>query len=149
MTYDIARTDRCAEPTTNALLHLNSKGQPILNFSIRNLLFVSSTQRQALEAVQELAVRHKLETPFVAGDIRFINNLAMLHSRDAFEGGCGSDKRHLLRLWLRNEELGWPIPPGLVPDWKISFEGAQGTERWDLNPMTEDELHKNESSRCG
>jgi len=46
------------------------------------------------------------------GDIRFINNLALLHGREAFEDGADL-KEHLVRLWLRNENEDWPLPPAL------------------------------------
>ena len=147
--YDTVRFDKNAETTTNALLHLNSHGQPILNFSVRNLLYVSPTQREALEAVQDLARRHKLEVPFQDGDMRFINNLALLHSRDDLKKSPGSDQRYLLRMWLRNEKLGWPIPTELQCDWKKSFEDVQGRGRWDAKVMTEEELYDCDSTKCG
>ena len=110
---------------------------------------MNPAQREALQAIQELARQHMLETPFQTGDMRFINNLAMLHSRDAIKEGGDSDKRYLLRLWLRNEALGWPIPAGLQHDWKETFEDAQGRERWDSEVMTEEELYDKSSSKCG
>ena len=59
---------------------------------------MTPAQREALEVIQELARHHMLETLFQTGDMRFINNLAMLHSRDAVKEGGDSDKRYLLRL---------------------------------------------------
>ena len=99
--------------------------------------------------MQDLARRHKKETPFRNGDMLFVNNLALLHSREAIKKDRGSNTRYLLRMWLRNEELGWPIPTGLQHDWTKTFEDVKGRERWDSKVMTEEELYDNDSTRCG
>ena len=58
--------------------------------------------------VEELAI----DMPFGKGDIQFLNNHVILHSRHAFrDGDVPSQKRHLMRLWL-NDAIGRPIPEG-------------------------------------
>ena len=39
-----------------------------------------------------------------------------------------SDSRHLLRLWLRDKELGWEIPALLKGVWDGVFGGMDGKE---------------------
>ena len=53
----------------------------------------------------------------------FFNNLSMLHARDAFvDNEAAGNKRHLLRLILRNEEMAYELPPELEETWKALYE---------------------------
>lgn len=50
-----------------------------------------------------------------------------------------TDRRHLLRLWLRDEENGWKIPQklqkGLGRTWdSLRYEAASDNHRFPLNP---------------
>ncbi|CAJ2500746.1 Uu.00g035990.m01.CDS01 [Anthostomella pinea] len=112
----------------------------ILNFSRRLLVgsdafprsagipSLSLVQSEALEAVNTAAEKNQVRIKMEAGDLRFINNLAMLHARDSFEN---DDKcqRHLVRLWLRDPENSWRIPLPLHDDWarvygnQVTMEG--------------------------
>lgn len=38
-------------------------------------------------------------------------------------------RRHLLRLWLRNEELAWDIPAGLKPYYNKIYYGLKPEEQ--------------------
>ena len=99
-------------------------GNVILNFSRRNLTgsyhtprtkglpVLTEAQAEALDAVHFLAEKHQLKMAMAPGDLRFFNNLAILHRRDGFEDS-ESDKRHMMRVWLWNEELTWSLPPAL------------------------------------
>ncbi|KAH9204577.1 hypothetical protein DL95DRAFT_319195, partial [Leptodontidium sp. 2 PMI_412] len=92
-----------------ALLHLTVGGQIILNFSTHSLQGspphprpaelppLTARQLEALEVVEQLARKYTLETTFLPGDIRFMNNFAMLRSRDPYQNQ-NSPPRHLLRL---------------------------------------------------
>ncbi|KAH7317544.1 hypothetical protein BKA65DRAFT_556955 [Rhexocercosporidium sp. MPI-PUGE-AT-0058] len=107
-----------------ALLHLTVDGQIILNFSTHSLQGspphprpaelppLTARQLEALEVVEQLARKYTLVTTFLPGDIRFMNNFAMLHSRDPYQNQNGPP-RHLLRLWLSSEENGVMIPESL------------------------------------
>ncbi|KAG6839151.1 hypothetical protein C0991_005406 [Blastosporella zonata] len=78
---------------------------------------LSEAQAEALDAVHFLGEKYNLGLNFQKGDIQYINNLAVFHARDAFTD-TPEKTRHLLRLWLRNEELAWQTPEELESYWK-------------------------------
>ncbi|KAH6714742.1 hypothetical protein BKA61DRAFT_481872, partial [Leptodontidium sp. MPI-SDFR-AT-0119] len=96
-------------PTSGHFSHLTVGGQIILNFSTHSLQGspphprpaelppLTARQLEALEVVEQLARKYTLETTFLPGDIRFMNNFAMLRSRDPYQNQ-NSPPRHLLRL---------------------------------------------------
>jgi hypothetical protein len=59
-------------------------------------------ERAALEFVDEMLARSELmlAMEFRRGDIQFVNNFTLLHSRKAFVDHSPDRRRHLLRLWL-------------------------------------------------
>ncbi len=66
-------------------------------------LGLTDAQREALDAIQEVANRPELRLTMTLeeGDMQFLNNHTMLHARDAFEDHQDPDlKRHLLRMWI-------------------------------------------------
>ncbi|WYZ34424.1 hypothetical protein EsH8_I_000700 [Colletotrichum jinshuiense] len=92
-------------------------------------------QIEALDAVEAIAKATQLEFQTRAGDIHFINNLAILHRREAFVNGQGPcEKRHLVRMRVRNEKLGWAIPKALEREWYEAFE-KPADRVWHLEPM--------------
>ena len=85
-------------------------------FNRFNRTFVNSAQRfnevprltplqiEALDAVAELCKdpTFRLDMKLERGDMQFVNNYCVLHSRTAYEDHQDERrKRHLLRLWLR------------------------------------------------
>ena len=78
-------------------------------------------QEEAIDLLQALAddPRFKLEIDFQPGDIQLINNMALLHSRNAYEDWPEPERRrHLLRLWLS-------VPDGrLLPKAFFARQGA-------------------------
>ena len=78
---------------------------------------LTKAQIDAMELVDKIAQSEKfrLDMDFLPGDIQFLNNHVVLHTRTDFEDHPEPDKkRHLLRLWLRTpayEEL----PPFFGP----------------------------------
>jgi hypothetical protein len=63
----------------------------------------TALQREALEAVQEIANRPELmlSMDFQEGDIQLINNHILMHARDAYEDfDAPGRERHLLRMWI-------------------------------------------------
>ena len=67
---------------------------------------------EALDMFQELAKELYMPMDFEVGDIQFLHNHVMLHTRTAFEDFDEKEKkRHLMRLWLTDPE-GRPTPPG-------------------------------------
>ncbi|KAL2023445.1 hypothetical protein VTK56DRAFT_2441 [Thermocarpiscus australiensis] len=92
-------------------------------------------QMEALDAIEAIAQATQLEIETQAGDMHFINNLAILHRREGFVNGeSPAEKRHLVRMRLRSAEQGWPIPPELEREWHDAF-GMQGDRHWHLEPM--------------
>ncbi|KAG5646882.1 hypothetical protein DXG03_001958 [Asterophora parasitica] len=78
---------------------------------------ITEAQAEALDAVHFLGEKYNLGLNFQKGDIQYINNLGVFHARDAF-ADTPEKHRHLLRLWLRNEELAWKTPKELEDLWK-------------------------------
>ncbi|KAL4791061.1 hypothetical protein BDV19DRAFT_381829 [Aspergillus venezuelensis] len=88
---------------------------------------LSEAQAEALDALHFTARKHELRMELKNGDMQFINNLTLVHGRGAFRDGVGN-RRHLLRLWLRDEELGWDIPEPLKGVWQGVYGGMKGRE---------------------
>jgi alpha-ketoglutarate-dependent taurine dioxygenase len=68
---------------------------------------------EAVEALEEVFRRPELAVQFDMrrGDMQFVNNRTVLHSRTAFEDHAEPElRRHFLRLWLRYSESR-PSPP--------------------------------------
>lgn len=96
---------------------------------------LNAAQVEALDAIQDIAEATKFEFTTQPGDIHFINNLAILHRREGFVNGSEpSQRRHLVRMRLRDDELGWSIPLDLEDEWNKAF-GQAGTRVWHLEPM--------------
>ena len=67
-------------------------------------------QHEAIALLDRLCNEHRFDVPFQAGDMQFLHNYPILHSRRAFEDYPEPQrKRHLLRIWLLNRD-GWPVP---------------------------------------
>jgi hypothetical protein len=63
-------------------------------------------QQKALDLVKNITTQTKyhVEMRFERGDIQFVSNHVLLHSRTAYEDGIAGQQRHLLRLWLTLED---------------------------------------------
>ena len=67
-------------------------------------------QKEAVEVYRQTVEASALDIDFQRGDIQFLNNFVMLHTRREYEDWPEEHrKRHLLRLWLYDPE-GRPIP---------------------------------------
>lgn len=90
---------------------------------------LDAQQLEALELFEEVQQDKRLryDMELEPGDMQFLNNYVMLHSRTAYEDHAEIDrKRHLLRLWLNLPEQG-PVP--------ASFERrARFSELWSRTP---------------
>ena len=74
---------------------------------------LTTFERAALDFMDEQTRRPdlRLDMDLQAGDIQFINNYTILHSRTGFVDGPEPDqKRHMLRLWLKFPKV-WPLSP--------------------------------------
>lgn len=127
------------------LLHLfpHSRG-PVFQFSRRPLTgsvfsphhpqvpAMTELQAEALDAVHFAAEAVAVRVELRPGDVEVVNNFAMMHSRSAFRDE-GGRRRHMLRLWLRNEEMRWELPDETTPGGnvlgRLSWE-AYGEHQW-------------------
>jgi hypothetical protein len=101
----------------------------------QHLPSLTAQQIDALDAIEAVAQATQLEIQTKAGDMHFINNLAILHRREAFANGqAPTEKRHLVRMRLRSTENGWPIPRELQAEWDDAF-GNTGVKHWHVEPM--------------
>lgn len=129
---------------SRAALHYHD-GKMFLNFSRRLLTGhpdsprtagipgLSEAQAEALDAVHFIAREHQIKTAMVKGDMRFVNNMSILHCREAFLDDDLS-KRHLIRVWLNNEEMNWKLPVALRLAWARVFEDDERGVHWDIEP---------------
>jgi hypothetical protein len=70
----------------------------------------TAPQKEAIEAYRATVEECALDIDFMPGDIQFLNNFVMLHTRREYEDWSEpARKRHLLRLWL-SDPAGRPIP---------------------------------------
>ncbi|KAL5624412.1 hypothetical protein BROUX41_004472 [Berkeleyomyces rouxiae] len=92
-------------------------------------------QLEALDAVEAVAQATQLEIQTQPGDMHFINNLCVLHRRDAFvDGSEPPTRRHLVRMRLRCDLRGWDVPAELRGQWEEAF-GEKRDRVWHLEPM--------------
>ncbi|KJA17754.1 hypothetical protein HYPSUDRAFT_191935 [Hypholoma sublateritium FD-334 SS-4] len=99
---------------------------------------ITEAQAEALDTVHFTAEKYALGLSFQKGDIQYINNLSIFHGRDGFVDSP-EHKRHLLRLWLRNEDLAWKLPEVLEPNWqRLYYTATPDTERFPLEPENRD-----------
>ncbi|KAF8649399.1 hypothetical protein AX16_005840 [Volvariella volvacea WC 439] len=94
---------------------------------------ITEAQAEALDAIHFLAEKYSLGLNFQKGDIQYINSLGLLHARDAFKDDA-EYTRHLIRLWLRNDELAWKTPKELEPIWKRLYSVGPDQQRFPLEP---------------
>lgn len=70
----------------------------------------TAAQKEAIEVYRATVEECALDIDFKPGDIQFLNNFVMLHTRREYEDWPETArKRHLLRLWL-SDPAGRPIP---------------------------------------
>ncbi|KAI0977172.1 hypothetical protein F4678DRAFT_5084 [Xylaria arbuscula] len=99
-------------------------------------------QTMALDAIHFAATSTMCTIGYQKGDMIFFNNRRILHGREEFNNGLKSTwaKRHILRLWLRDEEMSGPAPLPLVKSWGRALEEAETSEersegvRWPCIP---------------
>src|SRR5207237_7969593 len=70
----------------------------------------TDAQKEAVALYRATVSECALDIGFAPGDIQFLNNFVMLHTRREYEDWPEpARKRHLLRLWL-SDPTGRPIP---------------------------------------
>lgn len=74
---------------------------------------VSDKQLYAMHVIQDLAAQFSTKLDRKQGDIQFLNNLSIMHAREAYHGANGkASSRHLLRMFLRDPDRAWQKPTG-------------------------------------
>ncbi|KAH0538445.1 hypothetical protein FGG08_004943 [Glutinoglossum americanum] len=80
---------------------------------------LTDSQKAALDTLQAKALHDSITLDREDGDVQFINNLSILHSREAFAAGTG---RHIMRLFWRDPVRAWDKPQ----HHKLKFEERYG-----------------------
>ena len=85
---------------------------------------ITPAQHEALDLLAEVAEEVCLYSPFVPGDIQFLNNHVIFHGRTAYEDDSAShQERLLLRLWLSMPNSR-RLPLGFEAFWRSAEPGA-------------------------
>lgn len=83
--------------------------------------------------VQAVAERDCVALRTLPGDFVFVNNLALIHGRQAFKDSEHS-QRYLVRLWLRNRALAWSLPEHMqMANW-MSFDDDLLSQEYNIVP---------------
>lgn len=93
-------------------------------FRLADVPLLSRRQGAALDAVHFSAEGMAYRVEYQKGDVIFINNRRVLHGREGFQDG-DDGKRHMLRLWLRDEELAGTPPKPLDGVWEAAFAAGE------------------------
>ncbi|CAH0018337.1 unnamed protein product [Clonostachys rhizophaga] len=94
---------------------------------------LTETQRRVLDRVSEVAKSAEIKLSLKKGDMLFFNNWAVIHRRDAYQDGP-DNSRHLVRLWLHNQRLGWSIPGTMLEPWLKAYGGRFNNGLYALDP---------------
>jgi hypothetical protein len=89
---------------------------------------LTAAEREALAFLDALAneAELNLQMTMVPGDMQFLHNHQILHSRTDFEDWPEPKrKRHLLRLWIA-PGAGRPLPPSFAPRYGSVTPGERG-----------------------
>jgi hypothetical protein len=95
---------------------------------------LTARQDNALGYLQQVSAKHAIKTSMKKGDIRFLNNMGILHCRESFKDDS-QNKRHLLRIWLHNPEHCWKLPRELRLPWARVFEDKERRENYAFSPV--------------
>jgi len=94
---------------------------------------LTTAQQEALDIVEELARQNQIMVDAEPGDMLFINNHAILHSREAFADAPGeAPPRHLVRMWLKNPDMAWTLPRELQEGNSRIYDDNELGERWNI-----------------
>lgn len=114
---------------------MNFAREPLLGLSgvrrAAGVTPVTDEQRRALDVIEEIAKRNQIVLEAQPGDMLFINNHGILHSREAFEDTRESP-RYLIRMWLKNPELAWNLPRALQAGNARIYEENELGEQWNI-----------------
>ena len=86
-----------------------------------NLPTPTQAQLEAADAVQFIAMKNAITLPVVKGDMLFVNDMAIFHARQGFDDGGIPMKRHLVKMYCRDPDKGWEIPPSTEKEWRTTY----------------------------
>ncbi len=99
---------------------------------------------EALNAVHFLAEKNSIALPNNKGDILYVNNMALLHGREAMKKEesvareSALSRRHKLKFFLRDPKRAWKIPESMRHRWDKIYGPNQDDggkkEQWLLAP---------------
>ncbi|PWN49404.1 Clavaminate synthase-like protein [Violaceomyces palustris] len=92
---------------------------------------LSYEKHVALDAIHFVAEKFFLDIDLQPGDLEFFNNLQVFHAR-TYSEDSEENVRHLLRIWVRDEERAIEIPKVLEKRWKALLENE--SLRWPVEP---------------
>lgn len=111
-------------------------GHPPYNPRSEGIPGLTEAQAEALDAVHFAARKYEIRPTMQKGDLRFVNNMGLLHCREAFQDDK-NNARHLIRLWLHNESMCWKLPRPLQLAWARVFEDDRKSY-FDIAPPRKD-----------
>ena len=85
----------------------------------------------ALDELYFQAMKESFTIDFDNGDLLLFHNMTLLHSRDAYKSD-ENNPRHLLKMFVRNERLGWKIPSILQDQWELLYDNRTSPRREDF-----------------
>lgn len=89
---------------------------------------LTDDQSAAIRLAEELAEEYRHEVDFQVGDIQFLNNFVVLHTRDEYEDWPEEERKRLLwRLWLADDDLRPPTAYAL--QWRRGVRLRDTAER--------------------
>ncbi|KAH8680415.1 hypothetical protein BGZ61DRAFT_358998, partial [Ilyonectria robusta] len=93
-------------------------------------------QIEALDAIEALSRKHSLKLDVRPGDMAFVNNWSMLHSRTTFRDD-EEHVRYLVRIWLKNDNpvFKWPMPAVFRMGHLKIFDEDDHTLKWNVTPQ--------------
>ena len=96
----------------------------------------TQAQIDAIDAVHFMAAKNSITLPMAKGDMVFINDMVMFHAREPFDEGGVHLQRHLFKLYLRDPEQNWAVPPSVVEGWRKMYgpNRDDGTREETWNP---------------
>ncbi|OAL21878.1 hypothetical protein AYO20_11307 [Fonsecaea nubica] len=94
---------------------------------------LSDRQVFALNELYFQAMDLSMKIDFQNGDLLLFHNMALLHSRDTYKPDENSP-RHLLKMFVRSESLGWKIPPVLEDQWEELYGSRTVPHQEDFPP---------------
>jgi hypothetical protein len=118
-------------------------GRVILNFAREPLLglhgirraegvaYLTPAQQEALDFIEVIATESQLVLKAELGDLLFVNNHAVLHSRKAFHD-TPDMSRYLVRMWLKHSKLAWKLPLALQEGNDRIYNWPEVPERWNI-----------------